>query len=60
MGNTWVLSRGDEYKDTSPHKGDTASVLNVGSELRRRHFRTAIEELNKMIPNTVWSIGMLK
>lgn len=59
MGNTGVLGRGDEYRTTSPHHGDTASVINVGRSLRARHFRTLIEDLNQMIPNTRWSVGTL-
>jgi hypothetical protein len=60
MGNTAVLNRGDEYRNTSPHFADSASVINVGRELRTRHFRTMIEELNKMIPGTIWSVSSLK
>jgi hypothetical protein len=60
MGNTYVLNRGDEYKPTSPNHHDSASVLNVGRTLRTRHFQTMIEELNKMIPNTTWSVASLK
>lgn len=59
MGNTGVLGRGDEYRPTSPHHGDTASVINTGRELRNRHFRTVIEELNHMIPDTRWSVASL-
>jgi len=60
MGNTFVLNRGDEYRTTSPHNSDTRSVLNVGKELRRRHFRTVIEYLNRMIPSTSWRVGQLR
>lgn len=59
MGNTTVLGRGDEYKETSPHHGDTASVINVGRTLRIRHFRTMIEEMNQMAANTTWSVSQL-
>ncbi len=59
MGNTAVLNRGDEYRPSSPHHGDTASVINVGRTLRSRHFRTMIEELNRMIPGTTWAIARL-
>ncbi len=57
MGNTGVLGRGDEYRTTSPHHGDTASVINVGRALRARHFRTMIEEMNKMIADTTFSVA---
>lgn len=56
IGNTAVLNRGDEYRDTSPNKNDHGSIMNQGHHLRERHFRTIIEELNKMIPNTAFSV----
>lgn len=59
MGNTSALGRGDEYRKTSPHHGDTASVINVGRTLRVRHFRTMIEEMDQMIPGTRWSVSQL-
>jgi hypothetical protein len=59
MGNTYVLNRGDEYKPASPHNTDSASVMHVGRTLRTRHFRTMIEEMNKMIPNTTFSVKSL-
>jgi hypothetical protein len=59
MGNTYVLNRGDEYKPISPHHGDSTSVMNVGKVLRTRHFRTMIEEMNLMIPNTTFSVKTL-
>ena len=55
MGNTGVLNRGDEYRPTSPHHADKASVINVGRELRTRHFRTMLEEMNQMIPGVRFS-----
>ena len=60
MGNTGVLNRGDEYRKTSPHHSDTASVINVGRELRTRHFRTMIEEMNQMIAQTRWTVATLR
>lgn len=60
MGNTGQLGRGDEYRPSSPHHGDSASVINVGRELRARHFRTLIEDLNLMIADTRWSVGTLR
>ncbi|MCZ2146611.1 MAG: hypothetical protein LC126_02420 [Bryobacterales bacterium] len=56
VGNTAVLNRGDEYRDTSPNQNDHGSIMNHGHHLRERHFRTIIEELNKMIPNTTFSV----
>lgn len=56
IGNTWVLSRGDEYNAASTHLADADSILNVGTDLRKRHFKTLIEEINKMTPGTTWSV----
>jgi len=56
VGNTAVLKRGDEYKTGHSHKADRDSIMNVGSVLRTRHFRTVLEELNKMVPNTTFAI----
>lgn len=56
-GNTGVLNRGDEYRSTSPHHADTSSVMNVGQQLRARHFRTVVEQLNLMIPGTRFTIS---
>jgi hypothetical protein len=50
-----VLNRGDEYRPTLPHHADKASVINVGRELRTRHFRTMLEEMNQMIPGVRFS-----
>ncbi len=55
-GNTSVLGRGDEYKASSPHQNDRASLMNVGHELRNRHFQTIIDELNTMIPGTTFTV----
>lgn len=58
-GNTGVLNRGDEYNDTSPHHTDTGSVMNTGRALRERHFRTIIEEMNQMMPDTTFAVRSL-
>jgi hypothetical protein len=56
IGNTAVLGRGDEYPATSPNKNDHASILHSGHHLRSRHFRTILEEMNKMIHGTTFSV----
>ena len=55
-GNTAVLGRGDEYKATSPHNADQGSILHSGHTLRSRHFRTILDEMNKMIPDTTFTV----
>ena len=55
-GNTAVLARGDEYRSTSPHAGDQASIMHSGSQLRARHFRTILDEMNTMIPGATFAV----
>jgi len=50
----------DEYRPTSLFKLDLLSRMNVGNELRKRHLDYIIIELNKMIPDTKFSISSLK
>jgi len=56
FGNTAVLSRGDEYVASSAHLADTASIMNIGTELRQRHFRTILDEMNRMISGVTWRV----
>lgn len=56
-GNTSTKGRGDEYKKSHPHRGDQASIMHSGNQLRSRHFRTIIDELSTMIPGTVFAVG---
>jgi hypothetical protein len=59
-GNTIVLGRGDEYVAGSAHLADRSSLMNVGNELRDRHFRTILEELNQMIPNCTFTVARIR
>ncbi len=56
VGNTAVLNRGDEYRSSSPHVNDHASIMNAGSQLRSRHFQTILDELNVMIPDAIFTV----
>lgn len=60
-GNTGMLQRGDEYPkktgQASPHVQDDQSIMHVGEQLRRRHFLTITEELNQMIPGTIFRLA---
>jgi len=60
IGNTAVLDRGDEYRKDSPHLADTKSLLNIGKELRTRHFTTILEEMNKMVSGVTWAVGSIR
>lgn len=59
-GNTAVLSRGDEYHSHSTHTADDSSIMNIGNQLRGRHFTTILEELNAMIPNCTFAVAALR
>lgn len=50
-----TMDNPDEYNATSPHIGDTDSLVNIGKQIRGRHIRWIIDELNKMIPNCTFS-----
>jgi hypothetical protein len=48
----------DEYKTFSPYFNDKSSIMNVGMQLRKRHFDHLQNELNTMIPNTRFAINL--
>ena len=56
-GNTVTLGRGDEYRAGHAHFGDQGSIMHSGHQLRSRHFRTILDEMNGMIPDTRFSVG---
>lgn len=60
FGNTHVLNRGDEYKTSSTHLADTTSIMNIGNQLRERHFTTLLEEMNKMVTGVTWSVASIR
>jgi hypothetical protein len=45
----------DEYVRGSRFVKDTNSIMNIGREVRARHFRWILRELNTMLPRTVFS-----
>ena len=49
IGNMPNFKRGDEYPSSSSHYFDKASIMNVGMEIRDRHFQTIEEKLDKVI-----------
>jgi hypothetical protein len=59
IGNSAALGRGDEYNAGSAHLADTTSIMNIGTQLRQRHFATILEEMNKMIPNTTFTVAQV-
>ena len=45
-----TLQGPDEYNPVVAHLDDTDSILNIGNQLRQRHVKVLLTELNKMIP----------
>lgn len=50
--------RHDEYKNTSTHYTDSNSMMSVGSELRKRHFREIDAILDKMVILTDFDVDI--
>jgi hypothetical protein len=48
----------DEYNPKSSFYEDKTSLMNVGMELRTRHFDHIIKEINKMIPDTQFILSI--
>ena len=46
---------GDEYKQSSSYFSDKSSIMNIGSQIQKRHIDYILSQLNGMIPNTVFS-----
>jgi peptidoglycan hydrolase-like protein with peptidoglycan-binding domain len=55
-----AIGQPDEYKDTSSHKHHKKSIMNRGNEVKKRHAKHLVDELNKMIPDTAFSIKSVK
>lgn len=45
----------DEYGAESPHLKDSASLMNVGRQIRARHVGLIVHTLNELMPNLVFS-----
>jgi hypothetical protein len=51
---------GDEYPASSPYKDEKKSMMNIGSQLKKRHADHLILMLNKMIPSATFAIKGIK
>jgi len=56
IGNIVELNKGDEYVRTSRFLGDTDSIMNIGREVRARHFWWIVQELNRLVPATRFAL----
>ncbi len=52
LRNIAYYNTGDEYRSKSLFYDDKASIMNLSTEIRERHFGFLIEQLNEMIPKT--------
>lgn len=50
---------GDEYEPGNPHHYDTLSIMNLGSEVRQRHYKTICDILRHVCPGTDFGFRML-
>jgi len=60
FGNVPQVGEGDEYTAASAHLADTASIMNIGTELRRRHFHAILGEMNRMIHGVTWRVARIR
>jgi len=51
-----TLNNPDEYNAGSPHIADSSSLVNIGNQVRARHIRLILAELNTMIPGVTFSL----
>lgn len=49
----------DEYIPGNPHCRDTLSIMNIGSEVRQRHYRAICKVLRHLCPGTDFGFRML-
>jgi hypothetical protein len=49
FGHTMALP--DEYNAGSTHLADTTSIMNIGTQVRRRHLQLTVDALNSLLPN---------
>jgi hypothetical protein len=52
-----TLENRDEYTAGSAFLADDRSIMNVGQQLRERHFATIVRELNTMIHGVTFAVG---
>ncbi|WP_299148569.1 hypothetical protein [uncultured Tateyamaria sp.] len=51
---------GDEYKSSSAFKDHKKSIMHSGMTIKKRHADYLVIELNKMIPDTTFSVKSVK
>lgn len=54
------IGQPDEYKKSSAFSAHKKSIMNRGNEVKKRHAKHLVDELNKMIPDTTFSVKSVK
>ncbi len=52
-----TMENPDEYVARSPHLVDTDSIMNIGRQIRERHVRLLLAELDRMIDHCRFTFG---
>ncbi|PAY16295.1 hypothetical protein CKO51_27485 [Rhodopirellula sp. SM50] len=47
----------DESHAASPHLSDTNSIMNVGKQIRERHLRHVLADLEDLVPDARFSLA---
>jgi len=55
-----TIGQPDEYKATNSFHTHKKSIMNRGNEVKKRHAKHLVDELNKMIPDTTFSVKSVK
>lgn len=55
-----AIGQPDEYKASNAFHTHKKSIMNRGNEVKKRHAKHLVEQLNKMIPNTTFSVKSVK
>lgn len=55
-----AIGQPDEYKASSAFNHHKKSIMNLGNEVKKRHAKHLVLELNKMIPDTTFSVKSVK
>ncbi|MDP5218776.1 peptidoglycan-binding protein [Ruegeria sp. 2205SS24-7] len=51
-----AIGQPDEYKKSNAFHHHKKSIMNLGNQVKKRHAKHLVEQLNKMIPNTSFSV----
>lgn len=55
-----AIGQPDEYKESNAFHTHKKSIMNLGNQVKKRHAKHLIDELNKMIPKTTFSVKSIK